>query len=83
MVLDWASQVVLVLKNSLASTGRLKKCGFNPWVWKIPWRRPWQRTPLFLPGDSHGQRSLAGYGPLDHTALETIERLTHYTKPVV
>ena len=36
---------------------------FNPWVGKIPWRRVWQPTPEFLPGDSHGQRSLAGYSP--------------------
>ena len=33
---------------------------FDPWVGKIPWRRPWQPTPVFLPGESHGQRSLAG-----------------------
>ena len=35
----------------------------NPWVWKIPWRRVWQPTPVFLPGESHGQRSLVGYSP--------------------
>ena len=34
-----------------------------PWVGKIPWRRKWQPTPVFLPGKSHGQRSLAGYNP--------------------
>ena len=38
---------------------------FNPWVRRIPWRRKWQPTPVFLPGKSHGQRSLAGYGPWD------------------
>ena len=37
--------------------------GFNPWVGKIPWRRKWQPTPVFLPGRSHGQRSLVGYSP--------------------
>ena len=37
--------------------------GFDPWVGKIPWRRKWQPTPGFLPGKSHGQRSLAGYSP--------------------
>ena len=36
---------------------------FDPWVGKIPWRRKWQPTPVFLPGKSHGQRSLAGYSP--------------------
>ena len=37
--------------------------GFDPWVGKIPWRRAWQPAPVFLPGESHGQRSLAGYSP--------------------
>ena len=36
---------------------------FDPWVEKIPWRRPWQPTPVFLPGESHGQRSQVGYCP--------------------
>ena len=40
---------------------RLKRCGFDPWVRKIPWRRKWQPTPVFSPGESHGHRSLAGY----------------------
>ena len=39
------------------------KTGLDPWVGKIPWRRAWQPTPVFLPGESHGQRSLAGYSP--------------------
>ena len=38
-----------------------KRGRFHPWVWKIPWRREWQPTPIFLPGESHGQRNLAGY----------------------
>ena len=37
--------------------------GFDPWVRKIPWRRKCQPTPVFLPGESHGQRSLVGYSP--------------------
>ena len=37
---------------------QFRRCGFNPWVGKIPWRRKWQPTPVFLPGKSHGQRSL-------------------------
>ena len=36
---------------------------FNPWVGKIPWSRKWQPTPVFLPGEFHGQRSLVGYSP--------------------
>ena len=37
--------------------------GFCPWIGKIPWRREWLPTPVFLPGEFHGQRSLAGYSP--------------------
>ena len=40
---------------------RCKRHGFDPWVGKIPWKRKWQPTPVFLPGTFHGQRSLAGY----------------------
>ena len=39
---------------------RQKRCGFDPQVGKIPWRRAWQPTPVYLPGEPHGQRSLAG-----------------------
>ena len=42
------------------------QCGrpkFDPWVRKIPWRRKWQPVPVFLPGESHGRRSLVGYSP--------------------
>ena len=42
---------------------RRKSPEFEPWVRKIPWRRKWQPTPGFLPGESHGQRSLVGSGP--------------------
>ena len=54
--------------------GRL---GFNPWVGKIPWRRKWQPTPGFLPGESHGQRSLAGYSPWGRKELDMTEWYTH------
>ena len=40
---------------------------------KIPWRRQWQPTPVFLPGKSHGQRNLAGYSPWGHKALNVTE----------
>ena len=54
-----ASQVVLVVEPA-CQWRRPKRHGFCPWVRKIPWRRKWQCTPVFLPGESHGQRSLAG-----------------------
>ena len=40
-----------------------RKCGFDLWVWKLPWRRKWQPTPVFLPGKLRDQRSLVGYSP--------------------
>ena len=46
---------------------------------KIPWRRKWQLTPVFLPGISNGWRSLAGYSPWSCKELDTTERLTLYT----
>ena len=52
---------------------------FNPWVGKIPWRRKWQPTPVFLPGNSHGQRSLAGYSPRGCKESHTTERLHTHT----
>ena len=45
------------------SACQCRRPGFGPWVWKISWRREWLLTPVFLPGKSHGQRSLAGYSP--------------------
>ena len=49
-----------VVKEPACQCRRHKRCKFDPWVGKIPWRRAWQSTPVFLPGESHGQRSLAG-----------------------
>ena len=53
---------------------------FNPWVRKIPWRRKWQPTPLFLLGEFQGQRSLAGYSPWGCKESDTTERLPHLHK---
>ena len=52
-----------VVKNLPAKLGNTRNGGFNPWLVKIPWRRKWQPTRVFLPIKSHGQRSLAGYSP--------------------
>ena len=54
-----------------------RETGFDPWVRKIPWRRKWQPTPVILSGESHGQRSLAGYSPWGHKESDATERLTH------
>ena len=50
-----------------------RRPGFNPWVKKIPWRREWLLTPVFLSGEFHGQRSLAGYSPWGCKELDTTE----------
>ena len=60
-------------KEPACQRRRHKRRGFNPWDGKIPWRRAWQPTPVFLPGESHGQRSLAGCSPWGHTELDTTE----------
>ena len=56
----WASQVALVVKNLPANAGDARDVGLIPRIGTIPWRRKWQSTPGFLPGKSHGQRSLVG-----------------------
>jgi len=50
-----------------------KRCGFDPWVRKIPWMGIWQPTPVFLPAKSNGQRSLAGYSSWGCRELDTTE----------
>ena len=56
---------------------RHQRRGFYPWVGKAPWRRAWQPTLVFLPGESHGQRSLVGYSPQGHTESDTTEATQH------
>ena len=51
--------------------------GFHPWVRKIPWRRAWQPTPVFLPGESHEQRSLLGYNSKGCNELDMTEATQH------
>ena len=75
-------QVFIGLTNQLPAMGgisgtesacrcrRPKRLGFNPWVRKIPWRRKWRLTPVFLPGKFNGQRSLVGYSPWGRKELD-------------
>ena len=51
-----------------------RRCGFNPWVQRPPWRRKWKSPLVFLPGKSHGQRTLAGYSPWDREELDMIQQ---------
>ena len=64
-------------KEPACQCRRHKRHGFNPWLGKIPWRRKWQPTPVFLPGESHGQRSLVGYSPYDHKESDMTEVIYH------
>ena len=54
---------------------RHKRCRFHPWARKIPWRRAWQPTPVFLPGESHGQRSLVDYSLWVEKSQTQLKRL--------
>ena len=56
---------------------RCKRHGFDPWVRKIPSRRPWQPTPVFLPEESHGQRGLVSYSLWGCKESDTTKQLTH------
>ena len=62
-------------KESTCQCKRCKRRGFDPWVRKIPWRRKWQLTPVFLPKICHRQRSLAGYSPWGYKELDMTEWL--------
>ena len=70
--------MALVVKNPPANAGDRR--GFYSWVGKVPWRRAWQPTPVFLPGEAHGQRSLEGYSPWGRKELDTTEVTWHVIK---
>ena len=63
------SLVIQMVENLPA----MQEPSFESWVRKIPWRRAWQPTPVFLPGKSHGQRSLVGYRPWGRKGSDTAE----------
>ena len=69
---SWASLVAQTVKNPL----QCRRLGFDPWVGKMPWRRAWQPTPVFLPGESPWARSLAGCSPQDGKQLDMTEWLS-------
>ena len=56
------------------SACQCRRCWFSPWIEKIPWSRTWQPTPLFLPGESHERRSLAGCSSYGHQESDTTEQ---------
>ena len=54
---------------------------FDPWIGKMPWRREWLPTPVFLPGESHGQRTLAGCSPRGHKESDMTDELSTVQQP--
>ena len=62
-----------VVKNLPDNSGNCRRQRFYPWIEKIPWRRAWQPTPVFLTGESHGQRRLVGYSPWGHKESDMTE----------
>ena len=79
-----ASQMALVVKNPTANAGSVKRHRFDPWVGEILWRRARQTTPVCLPGESLGQRSLASYSPSgqSQTRLERLSMQTFQRKDI-
>ena len=67
-------------KELACQSRRPKRCRFIPWVEKIPWKRAWQPTPIFLLGESHGQRKLAGYSPWGGKELDTTKETVRKKK---
>ena len=57
-------------KEPTCQCRRHKRCGFSPWIGKIPWRRAWQSTPVLMPGESQGQRSLSPWGSKESDMTE-------------
>ena len=70
--------MALVVKNPPANAGDMRH-RFDAWAGKMPWRRKWQPTPVFLSGKSHEQRSPAGYSPWGHKESDAAEHTTTHT----
>ena len=68
-------------KEPACQCRRCKRCRFYPWVGKIPRNRKWKPTPVFLPGEFHGQRSPAGCSPWGHKESDTTEGLNTFDNP--
>ena len=75
----WYTEGLLWWLSGRESTCQWRRHGFNPWVRKILWRKKWQPTPVFLPGKSHGQRSLVGYSPWGCKESDTTKQLSMHT----
>jgi len=76
MVLSTATYLVPMVAQTVKNLPAMQETQVDPWARKIPWRRKWQPTSGFLPRESHGQRSLAGYSPWGCKESDTTEQLT-------
>ena len=68
-----------LVAQMVKSPSAMQETRVDPWVGKIPSRRAWQPTPVFLPGKSHGQKNLAGYSPWGHKELDIAEEANTFT----
>ena len=90
LCLSWDFQLIslpIILGFPGGSEGKQSACnagdlGLITWVGTIPWRRKWQSTPVFVPGESRGQRSLAGYSPQRLKESDTTEKLSTHAQLV-
>ena len=78
---SWASQGALTVKNLTANAGDVRDVGSVLGLGRLPWRRQWQPSPVFLSAESHGQKSLVGYSPQGHKELYMTEA-TQLTRTV-
>ena len=78
--LRWGFPGGLSGKNFACQCRSCRRWRFDPWIRKIPWRRKWQPTPVFLLGESHGQRSLTGYSPKELGTTEATEHTCTFLK---
>ena len=72
------NEIISFLKSYQKQINDYIRPGFDSWVGKIPWRRKWLPTPVFLPGESHGQRSLNGYSPRDCKSRTRLQLNHHH-----
>ena len=66
-----------MVKNPTANAGDIREMQVRSLGWEDPWRRAWQLAPVFLPRESHGRRSLAGYSPWSHKESDTTKETEH------
>ena len=76
VIIDMHVSISIFLAQMVKNLLAMQESKFSPWLEKMAWRREWQHIPLFLPGKSHGQRSLVGYSPWGCKESDIAEQLT-------